>query len=69
MENIVYEALVLLAITPPTALLIGVIVGGMQTVIDWLDEKEEERRERKEQEKIQKEREKLWDMYLSLEWV
>ena len=48
------DILIILAITPPVTLLIGVYVGTLQTVIDWLDERAEARKKRKEEKKDQR---------------
>ena len=52
--NKVKDILIILAITPPVTLLIGVYVGTLQTVIDWLDERAEARKKRKEEKKDQR---------------
>lgn len=68
-----YNILIAIALTPSITLFVGLFVGGLEALIAWIDEKEEEHRIkkqqkklRKEQKNIRKEREKLWDMYLRL---
>lgn len=58
--------LLLVILFPITALMVSIIVGGIDTFNDWIDEKIEELKARKESEKIKKEREELWEQYISL---
>lgn len=58
--------LLLVILFPVTALMVSIIVGGIDTFNDWIDEKIEELKTRKESEKIKKEREELWEQYISL---